>query len=206
MVGAFWQPIGVLADTETLKTLPEREYRAGLAEVVKYGVILDADFFARLESEAAGLVARDPKVLAPVIQRCCQLKADVVQADEREETGHRAVLNYGHTFCHALEAATGYNTLLHGEGVSIGMMCAARLAQRLGRVDDQFVARQKALLEKLGLPVAVPKVDPEQVLSLMQHDKKMQSGQLRFILPTRLGHVEMVNEVALDQVRAALRG
>ena len=206
MVGAFWQPVGVLADIDTLKTLPDREYRAGLAEVVKYGVILDADFFARLESEAAGLVAREPKVLAPVIQRCCQLKADVVEADEREETGHRAVLNYGHTFCHALEAATGYEQLLHGEGVSIGMMCAARLAQRLGRVDDQFVARQKALLEKLGLPVAVPKVDPEQVLSLMQHDKKTEGGRLRFVLPTRLGHVEIVDDIDEANVRNALRG
>ena len=139
MVGAFWQPVGVLADTETLKTLPEREYRAGLAEVVKYGVILDAEFFARLERDAAALSAKQAKVLAPVIERCCRLKADVVEADEREETGHRAVLNYGHTFCHALEAATGYNTLLHGEGVSIGMMCTARLAQRLKRVDEQFV-------------------------------------------------------------------
>ncbi len=206
MVGAFWQPVGVLADTQTLETLPEREYRAGLAEVVKYGVILDADFFARLERDAAALVARQPDVLAPVIQRRCQLKADVVQADEREETGHRAVLNYGHTFCHALEAATGYGQLLHGEGVSIGMMCAARLAHRLGRVDDEFVDQQQALLIALGLPVKLPAVDPDRLLGIMQHDKKAQSGQLRFILPTQVGHAELVGDVAVADVQAALCG
>lgn len=205
MVGAFWQPVAVLADTQTLKTLPQREYRAGLAEVVKYGVILDADFFARLERDATGLVAREPAVLAPVIERCCRLKADVVEADEREETGHRAVLNYGHTFCHALEAITGYKQLLHGEGVAIGMMCAARLAQQMRRVDERFVHRQQALLEALGLPVKLPAVDPDRLLAIMQQDKKAEAGHLRFVLPTRLGHVEMVDDVALELVRAALR-
>ncbi len=141
-----------------------------------------------------------------MIQRCCRLKADVVQADEREETGHRAVLNYGHTFCHALEAATGYGQLLHGEGVSIGMMCAARLAHRLGRVDDKFVDQQQALLEALGLPVMLPAVDPDRLLGIMQHDKKTEAGQLRFVLPARLGHVEMVGGVAVADVQAALCG
>ncbi len=122
MVGAFWQPAAVLIDTATLATLPEREYRSGLAEVVKYGVILDADFFATLERDTDSIVARDAKTLVRIIERSCQLKADVVQADEREETGHRAVLNYGHTFAHALEAVTGYGQLLHGEAVAIGMM------------------------------------------------------------------------------------
>ena len=135
MVGAFWQPRGVLVDVDVLGTLPEREFNAGLAEVVKYGVILDAEFFAYLEQHVDAINGRDAAVLTQIVERCCRLKADVVEKDEREETGLRAVLNYGHTFCHALEAATGYGQLLHGEGVAIGMLCASRLAERLGRVD-----------------------------------------------------------------------
>jgi hypothetical protein len=134
MVGAFWQPLGVLIDTEVLNTLPDREYRAGLAEVVKYGVILDAEFFAYLEDHVDDLNRRRADVLRPVIARCCRLKADVVEQDERETAGRRAVLNYGHTFGHAIEAETGYGDFLHGEAVSIGMLCASRLAERLGRI------------------------------------------------------------------------
>ena len=122
-----------------------REYRAGLAEVVKYGVIQDAEFFAYLEANIAKVNARDAAVLTHIVERCCRLKADVVEQDEREETGLRSILNYGHTFCHAFEAATGYETLLHGEGVAIGMMCAARLAERMRRVDAAFVERQHKL-------------------------------------------------------------
>ncbi|HKD38242.1 MAG TPA: 3-dehydroquinate synthase, partial [Pirellulales bacterium] len=138
MVGAFWQPLGVLIDTEVLSRLPRREFISGLAEVVKYGVILDADFFAYLESHVAELNARQPEALRHVIARSCRLKADVVEADERETSGGRAVLNYGHTFAHALETVSGYGELLHGEAVSIGMMCAARLAERMGRIDADF--------------------------------------------------------------------
>jgi 3-dehydroquinate synthase len=206
MVGAFWQPRGVLIDVQTLKTQRERDYRAGLAEVVKYGVILDADFFATLEKEVPALLGRRHRTLSSVVARCCQLKAQVVEADEREETGLRAVLNYGHTFCHALEAVAGYGELLHGEGVSIGMMCAARLAQRLARVDEAFVTRQRALLLALGLPVVLPKVDREALLRAMSHDKKTEHGHLRFVLPTRLGHVELVSDVDSDEVRAVLNG
>jgi 3-dehydroquinate synthase len=204
MVGAFWQPIAVLVDTHTLKTLADREYRSGLAEVVKYGVILDADFFARLERDAASLVSRQDDVLAEVIARCCRLKADVVEGDEREETGLRAVLNYGHTFAHALEAVGGYGELLHGEAVSIGMMCAARLAQRLGRIDAKLVERQHALLATLGLPVDVPRLNSEQLLSAMLHDKKTELGKLRFVLPDQLGHVELVDGVDVALVREAM--
>ena len=142
-----------------LSTLPDREYRAGLAEVVKYGVILDADFFAYLEHNIDPLNARDATVLTQVIERCCRLKADVVEQDECEITGLRAVLNYGHTFAHAFEAAGDYGLLLHGEAVAIGMECAARLAHRLGRIDDEFVGRQTALLIALNLPTAVPDFD-----------------------------------------------
>ena len=205
MVGSFWQPLGVIIDTDVLTTLPEREYRSGLAEVVKYGVILDADFFAYLEANIAGLRSRDPQVLRRVIARSCELKAQVVSQDEREETGLRAVLNYGHTFCHAFETLTGYGLLLHGEAVSIGMLCASRLAERLGRVDSEFTRRQHAILSALALPVDVPELDPDRILAVMARDKKVEHGQLRFVLPTRMGHVELVGGVDPSHIRAALK-
>ena len=204
MVGAFWQPIGVLIDTDVLETLPLREYRAGLAEVVKYGVILDADFFAWLEAHVAELNGRDPSALRHVIARSCQLKANVVAQDEREQTGLRAVLNYGHTFCHAFEALTGYSQLLHGEAVAIGMLCASRLAERLGRIDASLTERQQRLLTSLGLPTDVPQLDDDEVLRAMSHDKKVEHRRLRFVLPSRLGHVELVGNVPEKLVRDAL--
>jgi 3-dehydroquinate synthase len=206
MVGAFWQPAGVVIDTDVLRTLPDREYRSGLAEVVKYGVILDAEFFEYLERHVAGLNARDAEVLQHVIARSCRLKADVVERDEREETGLRAVLNYGHTFAHALEAVAGYGELLHGEAVSIGMQCAARLAARLQRVDGAFVQRQKVLLQALQLPIEVPPLDEDALLSAMQRDKKVEHGRLRFVLPSRMGHVELVGQVDAQLVRLSLKG
>ena len=204
MVGAFWQPRGVVIDVDVLGTLPDREYRAGLAEVVKYGVIQDADFFAHLEANVDAINARDPSLLTHVIERCCRLKADVVEQDECEVTGVRAILNYGHTFCHAFEAATDYEELLHGEGVAVGMMCAARLAQRMDRVDAAFVERQRTLLEALGLPLAAPEVDAEEMIDLMYRDKKVDRGKLRFVLPSRIGHVECVGDVNTDDIVAAL--
>ena len=206
MVGAFLQPLGVLIDTATLGTLPKREYTAGLGEVVKYGVILDAALFDYLEANTPGLLARDHDVLARVIARCCRLKADVVENDEREETGLRAVLNYGHTFAHALETLSGYGEILHGEAVAIGMLCASRLAERLGRIDEPLTRRQHELLAALGLPVALPKLDPGRIMEAMMHDKKVQHGRLRFVLPDRMGHVELVGDVAPSDVRAALAG
>ena len=204
MVGAFWQPRGVLIDVDVLQTLPVREYRAGLAEVVKYGVIQDAEFFAYLEANITQVNSRDAAVLTHIVERCCRLKADVVEQDEREETGLRSILNYGHTFCHAFEAATGYETLLHGEGVAIGMMCAARLAERMKRVDANFVERQRKLLEAFGLPLDVPNVDRNELIELMYRDKKVERGKLRFVLPTRMGHVELVRDVATNDVLAAM--
>jgi 3-dehydroquinate synthase len=206
MVGAFWQPRGVLVDVNVLATLPEREYRAGLAEVVKYGVIMDADFFGYLEANVEPIIARDAAVLTRIVERCCRMKADVVEADEREETGRRSILNYGHTFCHALEAATGYEQLLHGEGVAIGMMCAARLAQRMGRVDEALTRRQEQLLSALKLPTEMPAVVPEDFIEMMYHDKKVDRGQLRFVLPSRMGHVELVRGVSTDEVLAVIEG
>lgn len=204
MVGAFWQPRGVLIDTEVLTTLPRREYLAGLAEVVKYGVILDAEFFGYLEQHVEALLQRERNVLRQIIARSCQLKADVVQQDEREETGVRAVLNYGHTFCHAIEAVAGYGQFLHGEAVAIGMICASRLAEMLGRVDAELTQRQVRLLTSLELPIAVPDLPHDKLIAVMQRDKKVEHGRLRFVLPSRLGHVELVGGIDSDLARRAL--
>ena len=204
MVGAFWQPELVWIDTQVLATLPAREYRSGLAEVVKYGVIFDAEFFAYLEARVADLTAREPSALEHVILHCCQLKANVVESDERETSGARAALNYGHTFAHALETVTGYGSLLHGEAVAIGMVAAARLSRRLGGREANLVERQQKLLAALGLPTTVPAVDHQALLTAMQHDKKVEHGRLRFILAKRIGQAEVVEGVEPEDVRAAL--
>jgi 3-dehydroquinate synthase len=204
MVGAFWQPRGVLVDVDVLSSLPDREYRAGLAEVVKYGVILDADFFAFLESNVAAINSRDAAALAHIVHRSCRLKADVVEQDERETTGLRAALNYGHTFGHAFEALGEYEELLHGEAIAAGMRCAIRLAQRLGRVDAATVERHDALLDALELTTMPPEAEGQELLRLMYRDKKTASGRLRFILPDRIGHVELVDDIKEEDVLAAL--
>jgi 3-dehydroquinate synthase len=205
IVGAFWQPAGVLIDLDCLATLPRREYLSGLAEVVKYGVILDAEFFAYLEQNVAGLLARDAAVLEHIVARSCQLKAMVVEQDEREETGIRAVLNYGHTFCHAIETVTGYGHYLHGEAVAIGMVCASRLAASLGRIPSEMTDRQATLLRSLGLPSDADELPVEELLSAMQHDKKSEHGELRFVLPQEMGRVEVVGKVPLEKVKNAIR-
>ena len=205
LIGAFHQPLGVWLDTARLETLPDREYRAGLAEVVKYGVILDAEFFGWLETNAEAINRRDPAALRHIVSRSCRLKADVVEQDEYERTGLRAVLNYGHTFCHAFEALCGYGELLHGEAVAIGMVCASRLAERLGRIGPDVTRRQVDLLKALGLQVDLSKsLAPDAVLRAMRLDKKAVAGKLRFVLPTRMGHVETVKDVPEDDVRAVL--
>jgi len=209
LVGAFWQPRGVIADIDTLATLPAREFTSGQAEVVKYGVILDAEFFAWLEANAAAIRDRDPESLQHVVERSAALKAHVVERDEHETSGLRAVLNYGHTFGHAFETAAGYGTLLHGEAVAIGMTAAARLAALLGRVDPDFVARQDALVRALGLPVTAADLAwtppaPDALLTIMGRDKKTVDGRLRFVLPSRLGHVELVDGIDAALVRRVL--
>ncbi|QDU87148.1 3-dehydroquinate synthase [Pirellulimonas nuda] len=205
MVGAFWQPAGVLVDVDLLATLPEREYRAGMAEVVKYGVILDAEFFAYLEANVEGINARLPEVLRHVVKRCCRLKADVVEADETETSGRRAVLNYGHTFGHALEAATGYTRLLHGEAVAIGMTCAARLSEAIGAAPCGFTQRQSALLETIGLPTTTPvDLDPEELLELMWRDKKVEGGQLRLVLARTFGDVGLFADTPSEAILTAI--
>ncbi len=204
LVGAFHQPAGVWIDTETLATLPEREYRSGLAEVVKYGVILDEAFFAWLEANVAPILAREAPALRHLVTRCCELKASVVEKDERELTGLRAVLNYGHTFAHAFEAVSGYGTWLHGEAVSMGMTCAARLAHRRGLIGPELATRQEALLKAFGLPAGHAGWQADDVVAAMRTDKKAEAGRLRFVLPVRLGEVRVFADVGEDEVRAVL--
>ncbi len=205
LVGAFHQPAGVWIDTAVLNTLPEREYRSGLAEVVKYGVILDADFFNWLETNADPALGRDPQALSHLIARSCELKAQIVEQDERELTGLRAVLNYGHTFAHAFESVAGYGAWLHGEAVAAGMVCAARLAVRQGLIPADATTRQSALLKRLGLPIARDRTwDVESMLAVMRRDKKNVNGRLRFVLPTRMGQVALFDDVPESLVREVL--
>jgi 3-dehydroquinate synthase len=206
MVGAFWQPRFVLIDTDVLTSLPDREFRSGLAEVVKYGVILDEELFSFLENNAAAINDREPSALAHTVARCCRLKAAVVTADERETSGHRAALNYGHTFGHAIEAVTGYGELLHGEAISIGMLCASRLAEQLSMIDAAATERQHRLLTVFGLPTEMPAMDHDKILAAMQHDKKVENGKLGFILPARIGQVTLVRDIDTRLVRDALKG
>jgi 3-dehydroquinate synthase len=205
LVGAFHQPAAVWIDTDLLATLPDREYRSGLAEVVKYGVILDAEFFGWLEASADAVLRREPAAVAHVVARSCRLKADVVEQDEREETGLRMVLNYGHTFAHAFEAVGGYGAWLHGEAVAAGMACASRLAERRGLIPSEVTARQVKLLSRFGLPTERrPGWEPDAILAVMRRDKKNVGGRLRFILPTRLGHVGAFDDIPDALVREVL--
>ncbi|MBL6709713.1 MAG: 3-dehydroquinate synthase [Planctomycetes bacterium] len=207
LVGAFWQPRGVVADISTLTTLPDREYVSGLAEVVKYGMILDTDFFHWLEENALRVRDREQRSVAHIVRRSAELKTLVVERDEREITGLRACLNYGHTFAHAFETATGYGTLLHGEAVSLGMMAAASLACSLNRIDQLVVDRQQKLLETLGLPVSTTTlngIEDNDLLGIMSQDKKNIGGKLRFILPSAIGEVETVDNVCHEFVISAI--
>ena len=207
LVGAFWQPRGVVADISTLTTLPDREYVSGLAEVVKYGMIIDTDFFHWLEDNALRVKDREKRSVAHIVRRSAELKTLVVERDEREITGLRACLNYGHTFAHAFETATGYGTLLHGEAVSLGMMAAASLACSMNRIDQLVVDRQQKLLETLGLPVSTTTlngIEDNDLLGIMSQDKKNIGGKLRFILPSAIGEVETVDNVCHEFVISAI--
>ncbi len=205
IIGAFHQPAGVWVDTHTLGTLPPRELRCGLAEVVKYGMILDAPFFEEIEIEAQAIIAGEPRILRRIIAQCCRLKADVVSRDEREETGLRAVLNFGHTVGHAIEAVVGYGGgFQHGEAVAIGMVVESRLAERIGWISPDLTVRLTALLDRLGLPTAAPGLDPSALIDAMGRDKKNQGGNIRFVLPRRLGHVELTECPSEADIRAAL--
>lgn len=206
IIGAFHQPLGVWIDTELLATLPGRELRCGMAEVVKYGMILDAHFFNYLEENADAVLNRDPTALREIVAHSCRLKADVVSKDEREESGLRAILNFGHTFGHAVEAVAGYNAQFqHGEAVAVGMIGGCRLAERLGWVGADVTARLTALLERLGLPTVAPGLDAAALYDAMTRDKKNQKGKLRFVLPRVLGEVELTDRATEDDVRAVLQ-
>lgn len=186
MIGAFYQPQAVIADTATLATLPDRELSAGLAEVIKYGAIIDKDFFTWLETNMEKLVARDEQVLAYAIQRSCEIKADIVRQDEREG-GLRAILNFGHTFGHAIEAGLGYGVWLHGEAVGCGMVMAADLSVRLGTLDAHDQKRIVALVKAAGLPVQAPDLGLARWMDLMEVDKKNEGGEIKFILLKPMG-------------------
>lgn len=204
MIGAFHQPRCVLTDTVTLTTLPERELRAGLAEVIKYGLITDATFFSWLEANMAALLRREPEALAAAIERCCQLKAQIVAADERE-SGVRALLNLGHTFGHAIEAAQDYAGLLHGEAVAIGMAMAVRLSTDLGWLSEADCRRAMALLAAAGLPTDRPaELNPAQLRELMASDKKVSEGQVRLVLLEGIGAARLTAAYPESALRSTL--
>jgi len=199
LIGAFHQPRAVLIDTDTLRTLPDRELKAGLAEVIKYGAIMDAPFIAWLEEHIDALLSREPVALAHAIRRCCELKAEVVAADERE-AGRRAILNFGHTFGHAIERCQGYGDWLHGEAVAAGMVMAARLSG----VAATELARLAALLDRAGLPTAPPAIGAGEMLAAMGMDKKVQQKRLRFVLLNALGDAFVTSDYDSERLDRVL--
>jgi shikimate kinase / 3-dehydroquinate synthase len=202
LIGAFYQPCLVFSDVKVLETLDRRNYLSGLAEVVKYGVIADAEFFNFLEEYLPEIMALNPAYLLPTIRRSSEIKAKVVQEDEKE-AGKRKILNYGHTLGHALEAVTAYRKYLHGEAISIGMVFAAKLARKLGLCSQTSVDRQQALLIKAGLPVTLPHCKPDDILRAMFHDKKVAGGEIHFVLADRIGHV-LVKGVKASHIKRLL--
>jgi 3-dehydroquinate synthase len=204
MIGTFWQPRLVWVDIATLATLPRREFLAGLAEVIKYGVIWDADLFDFLAANREKILGLDGPSLTHIIGRSCQIKSEVVARDERE-SGIRAVLNYGHTIGHAVETVTGYKSFLHGEAVAIGMYLEARLSAMLGMIGNEEVDRIRNLTEAYGLPCSLPAgTDLNALFSAMQLDKKTVSGEMKFILPERIGSVTMRTGISSGEIRKAL--
>jgi 3-dehydroquinate synthase len=191
LIGAFYQPRVVIIDPQVLQTLPKREWTAGLAEVIKYGMVADSNFFEYLEQHVEGLRAQAEEVIPTVIRRCCEIKAEVVGGDERE-AGRRRILNYGHTVGHALETWGNYKTWVHGEAVGIGMVQEAMIAQFLGICDKEVVERQRDLIQDVGLPVAMPAMKFTDLWGAMQHDKKVDKGQINCVVPKRIGDVQIV--------------
>jgi 3-dehydroquinate synthase len=203
MIGAFHQPLAVIADVATLDTLPERELRAGLAEVIKHGLALDEAFMRWLEGSIEKLVARDREALSYAVRRSCELKAAIVATDERE-SGVRALLNFGHTFGHAIEAGSGYGAWLHGEAVAAGMVMASELSLRIGTIQKSDVARVRDLLKRAGLPVAGPALSPERMLELMAVDKKAAKGRVRFVVLEAVGKAAVRGDLADAVIREAI--
>jgi 3-dehydroquinate synthase len=207
LVGAFYQPKLVLCDLATLDTLPARELCSGLAEVIKYGIIYDAAFFRRLEQQIEAALNRDPPVLAKIIARCCAIKAEVVSQDETE-TGLRAILNFGHTIGHAIEAISGYGKYLHGEAISIGQVCAARLSEKILGLPAADVERIRALLERAGLPTEVRfnAAQKQKLLAAMKLDKKVSLGEIKFVLARQIGKVEIGQRATERDVLSVIPG
>ena len=203
MIGAFHQPLAVVSDVTTLDTLPERELRAGLAEVIKHALALDLPFVEWLEANVEKLLRREPAALTYAIRRCCELKAAIVAADERE-AGVRALLNFGHTFGHAIEAGAGYGSWLHGEAIAAGMVMAAELSSSLKLIGPADVSRVRQLLKRAGLPTQGPALAPERLMELMAGDKKAAQGSLRFVLLEALGRAVLLGGVAEQRVRQAI--
>ncbi len=204
LIGAFYQPLLVIADTDSLATLPDRELAAGLAEVIKYGCVWDPMLFEWLDVNMPALLARESEALTYAIARSCEIKATVVAKDERERN-LRAILNFGHTFGHAIEAATAYQSFLHGEAVGLGMLMAADLSRRLGLIDDSLPWRIRAILTRAGLPTAAPRVGAARILELMQMDKKVQAGTVRLVLLEKLGSAVVTGEYPPDALEATLK-
>lgn len=204
MIGCFYQPKAVYIDPLTLKTLPREEITQGLVEVIKYGVIRDASFFNYLDKHLPDVLQLDPKVLETVIENCCRIKAWVVERDEREETGLRSILNYGHTLGHAIEAVGEYRGLRHGEGVAIGMILATGIALRLGITDEKVLERQRQLLQRAGAPTYY-RQDTEPLFDFLYRDKKAVGGKLKFVLPAKIGKVTL-QEVDIGVVKEVLAG
>ena len=196
LVGAFYQPRLVLCDLDTLRTLPEREWRAGLAEVIKYGIIYDAQLFKRLERDLPKLSKGDPKALAAIVARCCEIKADVVRQDETE-SGLRVILNFGHTIGHALEAISHYGKYLHGEAIAIGQVAAAKLSTQVVGLAQKDAERIAMLFQRAGLPTSVRlnRTQRDKLLAAMQLDKKVRNGQIKFVLARKIGKVEFGHKV-----------
>lgn len=206
LIGAFYQPKLVLIDPQVLKTLPVREFRAGMAEVIKYGIIWDGDLFNKLEQAESidSFEQINPELLQLMLTRSCQAKADVVGQDERE-SGLRAILNYGHTLGHAIESLTGYTEVIHGEAVAIGMVLAGDIAVNMGLWTAEEAIRQNQLIAKAGLPTAIPDgLDREAMIDCLQTDKKVKDGKVRFILPNSIGQVTMCDRVTADLLRQVL--
>ena len=203
MIGAFHQPRAVISDVATLDTLPERELRAGVAEVIKHGLALDARFFDWLEGNIDKLLKKDREALVHAVRRSCELKGRIVSEDEKE-SGARALLNFGHTFGHAIEAGTGYGTWLHGEAVAAGMVMAAELSSLMGHLKKTDVGRVRALLRRAGLPVTGPALAPERLIELMALDKKAAKGRTRFVVLEAIGRAALAADVDDAQVRRAV--
>ncbi len=201
LIGAFYQPRLVLIDINTLQSLPKREFRAGMAEIVKYGVIADEGFLNYLEENLEDILSLKKDRLLHIVKRSCEIKARIVEKDEKEITGKRAILNFGHTFGHAIETITGYKKYKHGEAVAIGMVMASKLAYRMNICDVHVYLRIKRLLNRIGLPTEIERLNSKEALKIMELDKKVSEGKIKFILPKRIGEVIISSNWKIEDVK-----